>query len=389
MNTPPQHDAFVLLCDRQDWTTWIFQIQGRAAAYNIWDNIKLDCPVPFLEKPTRPILPSLSRYYRGTSIQEPSNPSELSPQDLEAYKEEMERHRALTEEYKLDYSEYKTQQKSICHLTELIQSTVLPHLQRTSCFPGRSLQEWIFNLKVSVGVDDLLERERARDRYRDALKPMRNYNTWETWLAEYDQASSRAATQGVADALQIQVLMRDFINAVSKLEPIWAATFQNSGRLDPLMTRKEMIRLFRSHMNLCHPPMTGEHRAGAFATPDDASFLADVEAAAQRSKRDAPSAMDSAPSAKRAKRKPAPPSNKRSSKNETENTKRRCPVCGCHHGVEECWYIHDEKAPTWWRPTEAMHSLVAYRKQNDPEFQNTLRGPSDLFASKVKRENDP
>ncbi|KAG5915678.1 hypothetical protein E4U61_004393 [Claviceps capensis] len=367
MNTQPQHDAFVLLCDHQDWTTWIFQIQGRAAAHNIWDNIKLDCPVPFLEKPTRPILARLSRYYRGTSIQEPSNPSELSPQDLEAYKEEMERHKALTEEYKLDIA------APTAH--ELLPRSI----------PSRmDLQP-----QISIGVDDLLERERARDRYRDALKPMRNYNTWETWLAEYDQASSRAATQGVADALQIQVFMRDFINAVSKLEPIWAATFQNSGRLDPLMTRKEMIRLLRSHMNLYHPPITGEHRADAFATPDDASFLADVEAATQRSKRDAPSTMESAPSAKRAKRKPALPSNKRSSKNETENTKRKCPVCGCHHGFEDCWYIYDEKAPTWWRPTEAMHSLVAYRKQNDPEFQNMLRGPNDLFAPIVKRENDP
>jgi hypothetical protein len=78
MSTQPQRNATVLLHDQDEWTTWINQIQARAAVYNIWNNLKPDHPVPFLEEPTLPEPPELSGYHPATGIQEASRPSELS-----------------------------------------------------------------------------------------------------------------------------------------------------------------------------------------------------------------------------------------------------------------------------------------------------------------------
>jgi hypothetical protein len=70
MNTLPQRDATVLLRDQDEWTTWINQIQARAAVYNIWNNLILDHLVPFLVEPTLPEPPEVSRYHPATGIQE-------------------------------------------------------------------------------------------------------------------------------------------------------------------------------------------------------------------------------------------------------------------------------------------------------------------------------
>jgi hypothetical protein len=60
-----------------------------------------------------------------------------------------------------------------------------------------------------------------------------------------------------------------------------------------------MMKRFREHMSVHHPLRLGKHRAGAFATADDASFLAEGGATTQGSKRDASTAAKSAPSTNR------------------------------------------------------------------------------------------
>jgi hypothetical protein len=390
MSTLPQRDATVLLRDQDEWTTWINQIQARAAVYNIWNNLDPDHPVPFLAEPTLPEPPELSGYNPATGIQEPSRPSELSAQGQKAFKEDMEYYKTNTERYKLNYRKYEIEQKSIQHLTALIQSTVAPHLQRTCCLPNQPLQDWLSNLKLAVGVDDRIEQERARERYQAALKPMRNTNNWDTWLAEYDQASSDATAYSVPEVTQINGVTKDFLSAVAKIAPIWATTFQDTGRFEPLMSRREMMKRFREHMSVHHPLRSGKHRAGAFATADDASFLAEGGATTQGSKRDASSAAESAPSTKRIRGRPRyqrqgnqasghqASSNKRPSDYEPANAGSKCPACGQRHGVKDCYYIHEDQAPEWWHPNETIRSLIEYKSKNDTEFQGLLRGQSKL-----------
>jgi hypothetical protein len=41
-------------------------------------------------------------------------------------------------------------------------------------------------------MSDQLEQEQAWNRYQASLKPMRNPQQWDTWLAEYDEAAAEA-----------------------------------------------------------------------------------------------------------------------------------------------------------------------------------------------------
>jgi hypothetical protein len=82
MSTLTQRDATVLLRDQDEWTTWINQIQARAAVYNIWNNLNPDYLVPFL----------------------------VSAQGQKAFKEDMEHYKTLTERYKLNYRKYEMEQ---------------------------------------------------------------------------------------------------------------------------------------------------------------------------------------------------------------------------------------------------------------------------------------
>lgn len=141
MDTPLQRNATVFLHNQEEWTTWINQIQARAAVHNIWNNLDPDSLVPFLAEPNLPDTPEPSGYTPASGIQEPSRPSELSAQGQKAFKEDMEHYKTLTERYKLNYRKYEMEQKSIQHLTALIQSTVAPYLQRTCCLPNQPLQE--------------------------------------------------------------------------------------------------------------------------------------------------------------------------------------------------------------------------------------------------------
>jgi hypothetical protein len=128
------------------------------------------------------------------------------------------------------------------------------------------------DLQKTIGMSDQLEQEQARARYRAALKPMRSPQQWDTWLAEYDEAAAEAEAFQVAELLQINVITKDFIDAVNKVAPIWSTNFQDNGRFAAGMDRKEIIQRFREHIMTNQPLRSEKHKA---FVSDDASFLAE------------------------------------------------------------------------------------------------------------------
>lgn len=387
MSTQTHRDSTILLRDQYEWTAWINQIQARAAVYNIWNNLNPEHPVPFLVEPTLPEAPEPSGYHAAAGVQEASRPSELSAQGQKAYKEDMEYYKILTERYKLTYRKYEIEQKSIQHLTALIQSTVAPHLQRTCCLPGLSLHQWITNLKNTTGVDDNLESERARARYHAALKPLTRLSGWDIWLAEYDQAATEAETYRVADVTQITAITQDFQSAVQKAAPIWSALFQ-AMRHEASMTRKEMMKRFREYMMTTHP-LRPKHNA-AFVI-DEASYLADGGATTQGIEKDA-SIAENAPS-RRAKPRNQPGKNprKRAQEDRPSQGGAKCPACEQRHSINDCWYINTEQAPEWWKANKHVESLVELKKKHDATLIGALRGQSRARSQSlhIKKSQTP
>ncbi|KAG6086889.1 hypothetical protein E4U15_000405, partial [Claviceps sp. LM218 group G6] len=131
---------------------------------------------------------------------------------------------------------------------------------------------------------------------------MRNLNNWTAWVNEYDRASASAQLWGVSDVADMMTITTDFMAAIPKSEQGWCDAFSHQRKAAD-MTLKKMINNFREHMNRVHPMKAGRNQSAAFATAEDFADGA-TDTTVQGSKRDASSAPDGAPSAKRNKRKP-------------------------------------------------------------------------------------
>ena len=79
---------------------------------------------------------------------------------------------------------------------------------------------------------------------------MRTTANWETWLSEYDQAATRAETLEVAEVMQTQVVVDDFLGSVSKMASTWTAGFQGPGYDKKAINRKRIIKLFCNYISL-------------------------------------------------------------------------------------------------------------------------------------------
>ncbi|KAG9383667.1 hypothetical protein A1F94_005578 [Pyrenophora tritici-repentis] len=146
----------------------------------------------------------------------PTRVSELSEKGQEAYKEDRDDYKLRLESYKIRERDYQEESNKISKMVEHILTTVTPHLQLSCCAENGTPRDWITALQDTVGVDEDEERARARERYQAALKPMRSTTNWETWLNEYDQAATRAETLEVAEVMQTQAVIDDFLGSVSK-----------------------------------------------------------------------------------------------------------------------------------------------------------------------------
>ena len=255
-----------------------------------------------------------------------------------------------------------------------------PHLQETCCKTGKDLREWVKNLTDTVGVDARIEHERARDRYLESLKPMRNAANWELWLTDYDQAATQAEANGVAEVKDINSVTKDFVVAVWNVAPTWATSFQDTGRFTPGITRREMIKRFRDHMVMIKPLKAGRHKS-AYAVSEDAVFHADDPESTTSNEKDTfrkPSALNpqrrGRPRDQRGRKE-----TKRSSSDQEPSDKvgsSKCPACGMRHSLKECYYVYPEKAPEWFKPKPMLENYVRMKQEQDPEFQGLLRGQS-------------
>ncbi|EMD58236.1 hypothetical protein COCSADRAFT_74237, partial [Bipolaris sorokiniana ND90Pr] len=223
-----QQNATVLLRDEHDYRAWYNQLEARCVTYNLWEQVNPDGTKPLLTEPTPPKLPEYGDYTPINTLptgQVPTKSTDLSTSGQRAYKDDLEVYKLKMELYKVDFAKYKAEVANLQQIKILIQSTVAAHLQRTCCPPSGSIKDWIKNLKAQVGITIENEREQARQRYHNALKPPRLASNWDTWLAEYNQALTEAETLKVSDTTQFRPLAVDFMSAVNKIAPIWVMHF--------------------------------------------------------------------------------------------------------------------------------------------------------------------
>jgi hypothetical protein len=427
-----QRDATVILTDPSKWIPWYRQLKMQCEALEVWDIVDPEGNTQPMAKPIEPTPPLVSLYEpavtprstqssstissrpgRGAAraatqesinlIDPPTRPvttptrySELSQDGKEAYDGDAREFRMIFESYKIRDRNYRDERSNIAKIIQHLNTTVSPHLQ-VSCFEEHgTLRTWTANLQASVGVDLDEEIRRVRERYHEALKPMRNPQNWESWLSEYDQAATRAEALRIGDVMQSTLVVDDFLRAVSKIAPAWMATFTGAGSDRTKMERRQMMKLFREHMSLAHPTrgkhksafMTGE---GAFATSGESDL---------NTQEDAPSVVNRAPSTvlnhRDFKRKMNAPSGrpKPFPERNTVDAVDICPACEQRHNISNCFYvIKNVEIPPWFKPNRQIAKLVQLKLKHDPDLQRiveqTTTGNKRQRLTTASRSNTP
>jgi hypothetical protein len=405
-----QRDATVILTDSSKWIPWYRQIKMQSEALEIWDIIDPEGNAQPRTKPVEPLPPTVSDYEpaapprstqtssastrtaRGSTrattqdladIMAPPTPmtntptrySELSAEGKEAYDGDAREFRMIFDSYKIRERNYRDERTNIAAMIKHLNTTVSPHLQ-VSCFEEHgTLRTWIANLQAAVGVDLDDEIRRVRERYHEALKPMRSPQNWDLWLNEYDQAATRAETLKIGDVIQSKLVVDDFLKAVSRIAPAWMATFTGAGSDRTKMERRQMMKLFREHMSLAHPTrgksksafMTGE---GAFATSGESDSYTPGDASSVQNR-----APPSHPSQEPGKRRdPARGhKSKQSQKRNAADAAGICPACEQRHDISNCYYVNPNlETPAWFKPNKNVTKLVQYKLRHEPYLQQTV-----------------
>ena len=399
------HRDATILADHYSFTPWYLALEARCTSLNVWDLIDPDHTATPTAKPEPPLLPKISEYEpsleprsSGRSMRStptlggarsqtmPTHKQDLSPLGLQAYNDDVEAYKLSLEDFKIRERAYDKEQKSLDTVMLIIQSTVSSHLKQTCCLPRKTLREWVTNLKQRMGISSDEERAAARERYHNALRPMRAANSWDTWLLEYDHAATTAEVEGVSETTDHKAMIRDFLKAVRKVVPNWADNFKENQLNLPDMNRKEMMKRFRERMSEDHPK--SKTYKAAFVVGEDHfnSALAASGASTVATERDASKCAESAPSApgprtqggrqKSRQQKQAQgqrAKSKRPREGSTEVDGASCPACEQRHHLTDCYYVFKEKAPEWWSPRPATERLVKVLLEHDDNFQEQVR----------------
>lgn len=414
MSNQSQRDATVILTDSSSWTPWYRQLKMKCQSQGIWPIADPEGVQLQRTRPVVPLPPDVAQYEPATIVVSssaasshtarsvrrgatqdvtdtptiasqtatiPMRISDLSDKGQEAYKEDREDYKLRLESYKILERDYQEENNKLSKTVEHILTTVTPHLQLSCCAENGTLREWLTALQDTVGVDIDEERARVRERYHAALRPMRSTTNWELWLSEYDQGATRAETLEVAEVMQTQAMIDDFLGSVSKVASTWTAGFQGPGYDKKAMNRKRMMKLFRDYMSL-HYPSRGKPKS-AFAVGDLYTASGESDSNTQR---DASSVESRAPSNTNNQQGWGNPrrSNKRKMDGQSTRTKQFperntatagdiCPACEQRHKISDCYYVDTAQAPEWFKPNRGVTKLVQYKLEHDTSLQQLVQ----------------
>ena len=404
-----QRDATVILTDSSKWIPWYRQIKTQCEALEIWDIVNPEGNVQPCAKPIEPLPPLVADYEPAATARNASSTSssstrtarsnvrtftqdtvdtgaqdravpvrysDLSAEGKEAYDGDSREFRMVFDSYKIRERNYRDERTNIAAMIKHLNATVSPYLQ-VSCFEEHgTLRTWITNLQATVGVDLDDEIRRVRERYHEALRPMRSPQNWESWLSEYDQAATRAEALKIGDVIQSRLVVDDFLKTVSKIAPAWMATFTGAGSDRSNMDRRQMMKLFREHMSLAHPTrgksksalMTGE-AAYAASGESDSNTQGDASSVQIRAPSTNPSQGNPRQTNKRRMNAPGNKS-KQFQKVNTAEAGDICPACEQRHDISSCYYVNPNlETPEWFKPNKHVAKLVQYKLQHDIDLQ--------------------
>jgi hypothetical protein len=407
-------DTTIILLGYENYTVWERQLKTRANALGIWEVVNPLSSKHQLKEPALPSPPDIAEFETTPKHQQDNrraNPNDPAGTVYEAtqltqllangatdYKNALENYKTSMDIFRILDHRYREEKQGLEKLVVFLQGSISQFLQTTCLDPDKTVKEWITTLEQTAGVDKEDERQKARARYQQALRPMRVATVWETWLAEYDQSATIAETYNVAEVMHFKDILNDFLSAIVKIEPMWASILQDSARQIIGMTRKEMIKRFREHMALQHPSK-GKQKGGAFsaAAPSPAggeSDQVDDRDASRSMKTPAPSGGGNPRGRPRQKRsfgsyvgQVPQPSNSKLKDPTAVGKGQLCPACDLRHNLQDCWYAFPLEAPEYFEPREAQQMLCAKRVKSPGVKAQIERAEEGRKTKKAKSQS--
>jgi hypothetical protein len=289
----------------------------------------------------------------------PLRPSDLSNAGKTSYKDDVEDFKSLFDEYKILDQKYQREKNNLAQITDFIRSSVSAHLFTNCCKPSQPYRSWITKLSATVGVRTEDELHKARDRYQQAIRPMRAAIQWDTWLTEVDHAVTEAKAAGVPDCLNDQFIKNDFAKATAKHFQGWTISFMENGLPDATVTATDMFLRFRKQASLIYPVKSKSNKASfAAGGPTLAGKEADDNYEARPKKGQGRNQRQ-----KRQQR----------DDDTIDYTPLKCEACDGHHELSKCWYVMPETAPPDWRARESVKKMAQERISNNAELQDRIR----------------
>lgn len=134
-------------------------------------------------------------------------------------------------DYDRRYQAFKDQQAALSRLRTWVMDTITDHYYTTCCKGETSIRTWLTNLKEDANVDAKQLRSDARERYREALRPLATPpSDFEVWINQWKEAFAYARSKDVSDVQNADEWLDDLVQAVRRIMPNWGSTFRGDHR---------------------------------------------------------------------------------------------------------------------------------------------------------------
>ena len=234
MNTNT-NEKTTFLASPDDWEAWNLQFQAQAVAGGIWSQVQ--GVTPFLNEPTAPTpvqykhkTPSQSTITaRGSteSVAGDDEPGNLLITTADLTTDGFRTFQMDWTIYQVNKKDYTQQLEEVKRLKQWILNTVSLHYQETACDPIQPIGQWYEALKTQAGISNDEAIYRAREAYRQAIKPLqRAPRDPIKWSESWEQAIATAQRKGVSEAQDRRSWLSDFLDAVKPIYGPWVIYYK-------------------------------------------------------------------------------------------------------------------------------------------------------------------
>ncbi|CAJ2505063.1 Uu.00g124570.m01.CDS01 [Anthostomella pinea] len=380
----------------ENWESWDREFQSRTIALELWDHINPD-DEEREEWPEPPQKPKYKDYpkrldhdtrSRGTS----HTLDDTAPENKRTERIDPNSHpRAVSEMttqgrmlFNADWTvfvyedrKYETHRKNYKEMVQWVLDNVSTHYKDTVCRPTKLLDVWYTDLKEIASVSVAQLKPAARDRYREAVKPLNKLpRDLAAWINNWEAAVAIAKEKGVGDVADSESIFSDLSRALRKVIPEWVSAFRAVNR-NKLERGKMNFRLIASDLRehaamLYGAPTSSKIAKGSFA----AHFGDEADQEDQENHSEDIRSTDYHEQKQRRPQRGERPrgggtrGNRSSSKRPQAETltnpdRARCKACLGFHELSQCFYAVSSKAPKGWIPNETSKRLVQQRIKDD------------------------